>query len=176
MTKLPACGDTEPGLSGHCLTFLLYNHTKVLKTMKDLQPNILDDYEHLVTNAIKRWGAKSNFPAMEGMNREDLDDYLFEYQRILDSEGSQKAQLTKYGIVAIIPIIILSAFPESMLPWGKHTLVIGVAIGVALALCIKGLSVLLVKSRLRRLRNANPVLADFSARVIAYRNNKNVAS
>lgn len=144
--------------------------------MKDLQPNILDDYEHLVTNAIKRWGTEPDFPAMDGVESEDLEDYLFEYQRTLDSEGSQKAQLTKYGIVAIIPIIILSAFPESMLPWGKYTLVIGVAIGVALALCLKGLSVLLVKLRLRRLRNANPTLADYSARVIAYRKNKNTAS
>lgn len=175
MTKLSACGDTEPGLSGHCLTFFCITTLKVLKTMKDLQPNILDDYEHLVTNTMKRWGAEPDFPSMEGVNNEELDDYLFEYQCVLDSEGSQKVQLTKYGIVAIIPIIILSAFPESMLPWGKHTLVVGVAIGVALALCLKGLAVLLVKSRLRRLRNVNPNLADFSARVIAYRNNKSVA-
>ncbi len=144
--------------------------------MKDLQPNILDDYEHLVTNAMKRWGTEPDFPTREESNGEDLDNYLFEYQRILDSEGSQKAQLTKYGIVAIIPIIILSAFPESMLPWGKYTLVIGVAIGVAIALCLKGLTVLMVKSRLQRLRKANPGLADYCASVIAYRNNKNVAS
>lgn len=143
--------------------------------MKDLQPNILDDYEHLVTNAMKRWVGEADFPVMEGVKREDLDDYLFEYQRILDSEGSQKAQLTKYGIIAIIPIIILSAFPEDMLPWGKYTLVTGVAIGVAIALCLKGLSALLVKLRLRRLRNANPELADYSEKVIAYRNNKIVA-
>lgn len=140
--------------------------------MKDLQPNILDDYEHLVSNTIKRWGGEPDFPTIEGVNSEELDDYLFEYQSILDSEGSQKTQLTKYGIVAIIPIIILSAFPESMLPWGKYTLVTGVAIGVAIALCLKGLTVLLVKSRLRRLRKAYPKLADYSAKVMAYRNNK----
>ncbi|HCC86867.1 MAG TPA: hypothetical protein DEQ17_01050 [Prevotella sp.] len=140
--------------------------------MKDLQPNILDDYEHLVSNTIKRWGGEPDFPTIEGVNSEELDDYLFEYQSILDSEGSQKTQLTKYGIVAIIPIIILSAFPESMLPWGKYTLVTGVAIGVAIALCLKGLTVLLVKSRLRRLRKAYPKLADYSAKVMAYRSNK----
>ena len=44
--------------------------------MKDLQPNILDDYEHLVTNAMKRWGGEADFPVMEGVKREDLDDYL----------------------------------------------------------------------------------------------------
>lgn len=140
--------------------------------MKDLQPNILDDYEHLVSNTIKRWGGEPDFPTIKGVNSEELDDYLFEYQSILDSEGSQKTQLTKYGIVAIIPIIILSAFPESMLPWGKYTLVTGVAIGVAIALCLKGLTVLLVKSRLRRLRKAYPKLADYSAKVMAYRSNK----
>ena len=42
--------------------------------MKDLQPNILDDYEHLVTNAMKRWGGEADFPVMEGVKREDLDD------------------------------------------------------------------------------------------------------
>lgn len=144
--------------------------------MKDLQPNILDDYEHLVANAIKRWGAEPDFPTREEVSNEDLDDYLFEYQRIFDSEGSQKAQLTKYGIVAIIPIIILSAFPESMLPWGKYTLVTGVAIGVAIALCLKGLTALMVKARLQKLKKANPNLADYCSRVLAYRMKKGVAS
>ena len=98
--------------------------------MKDLQPNILNDYEHLITHAIERWGEEDDFPVLEGLERKALDDYLFEYQRILDSEGSQKAQLTKYGIIAILPVIVLSAFPESMLPWGKYSLIAGVVAGV----------------------------------------------
>lgn len=141
--------------------------------MKDLQPNILNDYEHLITRAIERWGEEEDFPVLEGLERKALDDYLFEYQRILDSEGSQKAQLTKYGIIAILPVIVLSAFPESMLPWGKYSLVVGVALGLVLALLIKGFVMLLVRARLGRLKSANPELADYSARVEAYQNQKN---
>lgn len=140
--------------------------------MKDLQPNILNDYEHLITRAIERWGEEKDFPVLEGLERKALDDYLFEYQRILDSEGSQKAQLTKYGIIAILPVIVLSAFPESMLPWGKYSLIAGVALGIVLALLIKGLVMLLVKARLNRLKNANPELAEFSSKVEEYQRNK----
>lgn len=50
------------------------------------------------------------------MSARSLDDFLFEVQSALDSQGSQKAQLTKYGIVAIVPVLIFSAFPEAMLP------------------------------------------------------------
>ena len=140
--------------------------------MKDLQPNILNDYEHLITRAIERWGEEEDFPVLEGLERKALDDYLFEYQRILDSEGSQKAQLTKYGIIAILPVIVLSAFPENMLPWGKYSLIAGVAIGLVLALLIKGFVMLLVRVRLNRLKRANPKLAEYSASVETYRKNK----
>ena len=141
-------------------------------SMKDLQPNILNDYEHLITRAIERWGEEDDFPVLEGSERKALDDYLFEYQRILDSEGSQKAQLTKYGIIAILPVIVLSAFPESMLPWGKYSLIAGVVAGVILALLVKGLVMLLVRVRLSRLKRANPELAAFSASVEIYQKNK----
>jgi len=141
-------------------------------SMKDLQPNILNDYEHLITRAIERWGEEDDFPVLEGSERKALDDYLFEYQRILDSEGSQKAQLTKYGIIAILPVIVLSAFPESMLPWGKYSLIAGVVAGVVLALLVKGLVMLLVRARLSRLKRANPELAAFSASVEIYQKNK----
>ena len=141
-------------------------------SMKDLQPNILNDYEHLITRAIERWGEEDDFPVLEGLERKALDDYLFEYQRILDSEGSQKAQLTKYGILAILPVIVLSAFPESMLPWGKYSLIAGVVAGVVLALLVKGLVMLLVRARLSRLKRANPELAAFSASVETYQKNK----
>ena len=140
--------------------------------MKDLQPNILNDYEHLITRAIERWGEEDDFHVLEGLERKALDDYLFEYQRILDSEGSQKAQLTKYGIIAILPVIVLSAFPESMLPWGKYSLIAGVVAGVILALLVKGLVMLLVRARLSRLKRANPELAAFSASVEIYQKNK----
>lgn len=142
--------------------------------MKDLQPNILNDYEHRVVRAIERYGGEEGFPDMAAasIERKAIDDYLFDYQRILDSEGSQKAQLTKYGIVAVIPVVILSAFPEQMLPWGKYSLIAGIAIGLAIALLLKGLAMLHVRTRLRRLRADNAILADYVDRVAAYQNAK----
>lgn len=142
--------------------------------MKELQADILNDYEHRIVRAIERYGNETGFPDMTELQieRKALDDYLYEYQRILDSEGSQKAQLTKYGFVAIIPVLIMSAFPESMLPWGKYSLIAGVVIGVLLAALLKGLSILIVKTRLRRLKSDNAILSDFADRVERYYNDK----
>lgn len=67
---------------------------------------------------------------------------------------------------------MLSAFPESMLPWGKYSLIAGVVAGVILALLVKGLVMLLVRARLSRLKRANPELAAFSASVETYQKNK----
>lgn len=47
--------------------------------MKELQVNILDDYEHLITGAIDRHGDESSFPKMEeNITRKELEDYLYE--------------------------------------------------------------------------------------------------
>lgn len=143
--------------------------------MKDLQPNLLDDYEHLISRGIERHGSESGFPSMDeaGITRQELDDFLFDVQSVLDSEGSQKAQLTKYGIVAIMPIIIFSAFPENMLPGRGYALYIGIGIGLLLALLWKGLSMLTVKSRISRLRRDNEAVADYADRVERYVKQRN---
>ena len=61
--------------------------------MKELQPDLLNDYEHLITRGIERHGEVPGFPKMEdaGIERKELDDFLFEVQSALDSQGSQKA-------------------------------------------------------------------------------------
>ena len=138
--------------------------------MKDLQPNILDDYEHRITLAIERHGDEQGFPQLEryGIDREKLDSYLFDYQAILDGEGSQRAQLTLYGIIVIIPVLVLSAFPESQLPWERWSLLVGIAMGLLLALAIKTLRVSLKNARLRKLRSCNSELAAYCDAVIQF--------
>ena len=43
--------------------------------MKELQVNILDDYEQLITGAIDRHGNESSFPKMEeNITRKELED------------------------------------------------------------------------------------------------------
>ncbi|MDY6241151.1 MAG: hypothetical protein SPL67_03405 [Prevotella sp.] len=138
--------------------------------MKELQPNLLDDYEHLISRGIELHSGEAGFPQMEeaGITREELDDFLFEVQSALDSEGSQKAQLTKYGIVAVLPIIIFSAFPENMLPGRGYALYLGIGIGLLLALLWKGLSMLSVRHRISNLRRNNEAAAGYADKVEAY--------
>ena len=140
--------------------------------MKDLQPTILDDYEHRVNLAIEHHQDEDGFPSMEayGITREELDDYLFDYQVILDSEGSQRSQLTTYGIIALIPIIVLSAFPKKSLPWDNETLsiLIGVAIGVVIALIIKSLRMLLKNKNLKRQKTKHPSVVAYINAVLEF--------
>ena len=138
--------------------------------MTELQPNLLDDYEHLISRGIELHSGEAGFPQMEeaGITREELDDFLFEVQSALDSEGSQKAQLTKYGIVAVLPIIIFSAFPENMLPGRGYALYLGIGIGLLLALLWKGLSMLSVRHRISNLRRNNEAAAGYADKVEAY--------
>lgn len=144
-------------------------HCCLCYSMKELQVSILDDFEHLITGAIERHGDEPDFPKMgENVVRKELDDYLYEYQCILDSEGTQRAQLTKYGIVAIVPVLIMSAFPEQMLPWGKHSLWVGLLAGLVIALLLKGISMLVVKTRLGRLRRDNAEIAAYADQVATY--------
>ena len=138
--------------------------------MKELQPDILNDYEHSVIRGIDNHAGEEGFPTLEENNivRKEPEDYLYEYQRILDKPGSQKAQLTKYGIIAVIPILILSAFPEQMLPWGKYSLFAGLAIGIIIAALFKAFSMLMVKHNINKLRADNAELAAYADKVKNY--------
>jgi len=62
----------------------------------------------------------------------------------------------------------MSAFPEQMLPWGKHSLWVGLLLGLGVAVLWKCISLLIVKSRLARLRQQNAVLAAYADKVAAY--------
>ena len=46
--------------------------------MKDLEPNILNDYEHRIARIIEHYGDEEKFPRMEqyGIVREELDSFL----------------------------------------------------------------------------------------------------
>lgn len=138
--------------------------------MKDLQPSILDDYQRRVTALIERHGDDEGFPRMEsfGVERADVDDYLSAYQDILDSQGSQRQQLTLYGIIAVLPIIVLSAFPEEALPWGHSSLLGGLAVGVVLALTVKALRTFFTHWRLAKLRRASAAIASYTDAVCKY--------
>lgn len=142
--------------------------------MKDLQPNILNDYEHRVNQLMAKHRQAPAFPQMEamGVTRASLDDYLFEYQSVLDSEGTLRSQQTLYGIIMVLPVIVLSAFPQRSLPWpaGLPSILAAVAIGAGIAAAVKGVRTLVRRSRLARLRREHAAEAAFVAAVMDFDN------
>ena len=138
--------------------------------MKELQPNLLDDYEHKVQGMIERHEDDAGFPKLDDyrLTKKMVDDYLYDYQIVLDREGSQRSQLTVYGIIAIIPTLILSAFPESMLPWGKWSLMVGIGMGLALACAIKAVRIVVTKSKLASLKRSNKDVSEYVSDIEKY--------
>jgi hypothetical protein len=123
--------------------------------MKEPDKQFFDDFEHRVNMLIDHYGNAEGAPKMEdyGFSRNDLDDYLFDKQVILDMEGSPKTQYTLAGILIILPIIVFSAFPDGALPFGQWTIFAGMAIGVLLWLFVKSLLRLIINIRVKK--NAN---------------------
>ena len=140
--------------------------------MKELQPNLLNDYKHQVLEKISRHEKEDGFPNLEkyGLTRRMLEDYLYDYQVIIDREGTQRSQLTVYGIIAIVPTVVLSAFPEKMLPWGRWSLLVGIFFGIALSLIIKAVRVGLTKAKLSNLTQSNIDVNAYVAAVELYTN------
>jgi len=123
--------------------------------MKEPEKQIIDDFEHRVNSLINRFGDNDDAPKMEsyGITRGELDSYLFDKQAILDMEGSKKAQYTLGGFLIVLPVIIFSAFPDGILPFGQWTLFVGVGIGLMLWLFVKSIMKLIINMRVKK--NAN---------------------
>lgn len=113
------------------------------------------DFQQRVSRKIQLNKTYSDFPKAEdyGITESELSDYLFDKQAILDSEGSPRSQYTVAGILIVLPVIIISAFSEKDLPWGRWSLFVGLGIGLALAGCVKYLIKLLIRIRLKRMTN-----------------------
>lgn len=113
------------------------------------------DYEHEVTNKIKQNADNPDFPSMSDyhLTQKMIDDYLFDKQAILDSKGSEKSQYTIAGILIVLPIVVLSLFPDDKMPWGKWSVFVGVVIGVILSLLEKLVMKYVIKIRLHKMRD-----------------------
>ena len=121
--------------------------------LKDPEKEYFDDFEHKVTGKIKMYGDRPNFPKLEdyGIEKMELDDYLFDKQAILDMGGSPRNKMTVGGIITLIPVIILSAFPDSAYIYGKMwTTVLAIAIGLMLTLCVYAVLKAIIQLRLSK--------------------------
>lgn len=112
--------------------------------LREPEKQILDDFEHKVTGKIAKYGNEPDFPKFEnyGITRMELDDYLFDKQSILDMGGSKRSQLTIGGFITVLPVLVLSCFPDKSPVYDNGKMlatVIAVIIGLLLACFVKAL-------------------------------------
>ena len=123
--------------------------------LREPEKQILDDFEHKVTNKMQKYGDEPDFPKLEnyGLTRMELDDYLFDKQAILDMGGSKRTQLTVGGFITVIPVLILSCFPDKSPIYenGKAmTTIIAIIIGLLLACFCKALLHMVILYRVNK--------------------------
>ena len=123
--------------------------------LREPEKQILDDFEHKVTNKMQKYGDEPDFPKLEnyGLTRMELDDYLFNKQAILDMGGSKRTQLTVGGFITVIPVLILSCFPDKSPIYenGKAmTTIIAIIIGLLLACFCKALLQMVILYRVNK--------------------------
>ena len=123
--------------------------------LREPEKQILDDFEHKVTNMMQKYGDEPDFPKLEnyGLTRMELDDYLFDKQAILDMGGSKRTQLTVGGFITVIPVLILSCFPDKSPIYenGKAmTTIIAIIIGLLLACFCKALLQMVILYRVNK--------------------------
>lgn len=123
--------------------------------LREPEKQILDDFEHKVTNKMQKYGDEPDFPKLEnyGLTRMELDDYLFDTQAILDMGGSKRTQLTVGGFITVIPVLILSCFPDKSPIYenGKAmTTIIAIIIGLLLACFCKALLQMVILYRVNK--------------------------
>ncbi len=130
----------------------------------------LNDFQHKVERLMRDHKDDVDFPLLERFKvaQDELDDYLFERQAILDSKGNERNRYTVAGILIALPVIVISAFPETSLPWGGWSILVAVAIGVALFLVWLAIQTTIIKARLSRLDSLNPEAKAFVDEVLKF--------
>ena len=130
----------------------------------------LNDFQHKVERLIRDHKDEAGFPMLDAfrLEQEELDDYLFERQAILDSKGSERSRYTVAGFLIALPVIVISAFPEESLPWGTWSLLVAVAIGVGLFLLYLAIQKTVIRTRLSRLDANIPEAKRFVDEVLKF--------
>lgn len=145
--------------------------------LREPEKQILDDFEHKVTNKMQKYGDEPDFPKLEnyGLTRMELDDYLFDKQAILDMGGSKRTQLTVGGFITVIPVLILSCFPDKSPIYenGKAmTTIIAIIIGLLLACFCKALLQMVILYRVNKHKETK--METFIKAVLFYEKDNNI--
>ncbi len=131
---------------------------------------LLNDFQHKVEHKIKRLDGTPGFPVRgEKVSEEALSDYLFYYQAALDSGGSERTQYTVAGILMVLPILILSAFPEKSLPLTSvERVAVALVIGLVLFVAYRMISSIMIKRRIRKVKAEYPEARLYVDEVLAF--------
>lgn len=102
-----------------------------MSILHSIKPRCVVDFEHMVTGIMESYKDNPDFPRTEeyGTTDEEVRDYVYDKQRILDREEERSKNLVVPGIILVMPVIILSGFGN-----GVVLLLLGVFIGVVLML------------------------------------------
>lgn len=132
--------------------------------MKD----ILDDFEHRVTRIIEEHEGDSLFPKLEDFHitEENFADYIFEKQRILDFGRDRKTRYTVWGILIVLPVLFIDAFPHEQLPWGELSFFAAILFGIMLCAAYELLVWVIRMVRLRRWHD--PQMERYIQKVLHY--------
>ncbi|MBR5688810.1 MAG: hypothetical protein IKX36_12780 [Prevotella sp.] len=90
---------------------------------------ITDETVSIIRSSIKAYQEQPDFPKKEeyGIDDEELDDFLFDSRVIEEvTMETEKARLTRLGIIFVIPVAIMAMFTFDT----KLRLLIGVAGGI----------------------------------------------
>ena len=115
-----------------------------------METRALIDWEHTITAKIENNRDKENFPKPEsfGITENEVKDYIYDKQRILDREEERSKKLIVPGMLLVLPIIVLSGFGQ-----GIKLLLYGVAMGVVLMMLYFAVMKLINKTKLNRMAN-----------------------
>ncbi len=108
------------------------------------------DWGNIVIDIIDQNKSNTDFPNPEDFKttEDEVKDYIYDKQRILDRSEERGKNLLVPGILLVMPAIILSGFGE-----GVKILLIGVLAGVLLTFFYFIIAKLIDKRQLAKMRN-----------------------
>ncbi len=139
--------------------------------IREPEKQYFDDFEHQVTGKMKMYGDRQDFPKLAdyGIDQQDFDGYLFDKQAILDMGGSSRSQLTVGGVVTVLPVLALSAFPDDSAAYSLGKMwatVLALLLGLLVALLLKAILKMIIYYRLGKLKN--PKMESYIKAVLFY--------
>lgn len=125
-------------------------------SLREPEKQFFDDYEHKITGKMEKYAGQPGFPQLAdyGIERMDFDGYLFDKQAIMDMGGSQRSKLTVGGIITVLPVLVLSAFPDESYIFGTMwTTLLAIGIGLMLAMCVFAVLKAVIYYRLAKMKD-----------------------